>query len=1533
MSYYQVPPQRSYTAGPLPSHSHSHSVPGVFPNSQFNPNHPQPTHATATAPPTQAFPYHQQQPPIARTPSPFRRALPSPQRSDPVPRSLTPGLTSPTAPATASFSASASTFSVNSSGSGAGGFAAAPNVRSHPHSYSMGDPVQNGSPGALPSPYPSNWSPGYQRQLQQPQYQAQQPQPQPQQPYWPSQPPYSQNPPYTPPHPQTAYTTIGGTPPQLPNIRTSAIFPQSQQFTGQPSYYPPQGMSMNGSPTQVSPMRSNGIPMNVRTYSQPLASSPVPPPISQSSSGSSPTRRPLPTPGPQSKPNANPNSVNRDILGGRVQTRSPSPKKTSTPPGPPTTIPPRSQSPVKAIRDIFEARSGSGTQPTLAGLHGKGWSEDSENGNGEARGRSGFAAPGGGRRTSPPKFFGDDDGGGQSVKLISSSTANISNPTAAAYAALPPVPLSSQQGDGTKFVPLWKRGKTFTFNNAAPSSNHTGNSSDATFNGDSNPNSSNQSKPPEGRKSPRPSQPSQPLRYTQPLSQPLSDPRRTRAPPPNRHARSRSQGPPVAHQKPQDAPLLRGAPPGWRTTVSVPEFHLSESPPPVGPGHGRSRSMGPPVSRGQGMSGSGSNSPTKNGRAPDGWKSTAFAARPPPPDVNPRTGEVLPPRHKPPEGWRPTIKPPQQSQSRPPSSSSFATNASNRGEPRQKKEKERPKQDSSMTMMTNRAPEGWRTNVSAKGQQVVQSASQQRGVGAPDGWRSMVPATVMSGRGGQSQVQQPQSRSSYREPKPTVTPTRSRAPPSNLHGSHHGRYPVVEDENVGDSSLEYDSGDAYSGVYDGEEGYSSSMNETAVTGDEETDGASMMSRDTGDTGDTQSSLEDPYTYDEDRLGSKHRKQQQQQPTRSPQYGIRDLPKSRAASNVGFNDYDYAEEEEEDARSMPPPSPGYGIRDLPVRTSFMGSSRSSHRDSGSSNGDVGALPRPPMMSRRGTSQGQMADARSRPQSAVPNISSQRASRVSNYSNNSAGEWPADLPPLPRAPSSTSSGGRSNDSRRLAEQARRRERDLFDLDDAPPQGVSALRRSPSPGPVRRMEDYETGNHRSNTSSRFVPQSPMSREPPPLPPRQTSPSRASTTQSSYGSEYASSRPPSRPEQQSPRLPPRQASPSRPLPQPSQRSRPPTVVRRPSQTRSDFHSEREISTPASYNQPLPASRPYTPVTATPQHKDMPLIEIQSPAPVSGWGRSDLPKIEIDNGGDGDHNHNHNRNDSSSGGPSIMVSSPSSPSISINIVGDDDDNSATGPMISVAGPEDDNHNHNHGADGNNPSSKQTFKRPLPPLHRGGGLICAGCGAAIFGRIVSAMGLRWHPQCFKCTVCDELLEHVSSFEHEGRPYCHLDYHENFAPRCYSCKTAIIEERFISLDDPALGKRTYHEQHFFCAECGDPFLAPSAANRRNSNKGGDMETNLSGDGEFMLDDDVGFTVYKGYPYCEACHVRLRMPKCKKCKRSIRDGMQAVEALGGKWCYDCFVCAGCERPFEDPSFFQRGENPFCERCFSIILRNEI
>lgn len=140
--------------------------------------------------------------------------------------------------------------------------------------------------------------------------------------------------------------------------------------------------------------------------------------------------------------------------------------------------------------------------------------------------------------------------------------------------------------------------------------------------------------------------------------------------------------------------------------------------------------------------------------------------------------------------------------------------------------------------------------------------------------------------------------------------------------------------------------------------------------------------------------------------------------------------------------------------------------------------------------------------------------------------------------------------------------------------------------------------------------------------------------------------------------------------------------------------------------------------------------------------------------------------------------------GPVVNINLPQSPMI--NVESSPPHNSAYSspdvqvynvPGISVAGPEfDDDHDHERNS-GPPPhhQQKQNYTRP-----NHGGLICGGCDGPIIGRIVSAMGARWHPQCFRCTVCNELLEHVSSYEHEGRPYCHLDYHEVrffYEPRC------------------------------------------------------------------------------------------------------------------------------------------------------------
>jgi LIM domain len=453
------------------------------------------------------------------------------------------------------------------------------------------------------------------------------------------------------------------------------------------------------------------------------------------------------------------------------------------------------------------------------------------------------------------------------------------------------------------------------------------------------------------------------------------------------------------------------------------------------------------------------------------------------------------------------------------------------------------------------------------------------------------------------------------------------------------------------------------------------------------------------------------------------------------------------------------------------SPQYGIRDLPSRMT------------------VGPLPQPPAMVRNG--QGQSAPTPARPQSSWDasrdgggSDSGSRTMQLAAVSGVGSSEggtrWPQGLPRLPHTPGSKFA---TNLGRRL---------DL-DLDDTPPPASPsfAMRRSPSPSPVveqqamkRRelpqpmhMQERERQSHIYAASSSSIEQEqgrevnarPHSQAYVSVPAKQQHGGPRAPSQMQHH-QYHQLQHQTREHERNdveyqflgmsmssaPDPPPRR----QPLP--------------------EYPSQHHQPQPQHRHQPQPGHEPYYQPQHQHQHQHQepqmqPQIKIESPAPIGGRDRlADIPQIELEG--------------AAAGVPSINVvdegaSGSDSEVPTITVQGDDDGDATqrrgkSGPQIkvfevpgiSVAGPKESDVP-SISIPGDKQQQLPKMKPQIHPQQRRGGLICGGCDGPIVGRIVNAMGARWHPGCFRCTVCDALLEHVSSYEHEGRAYCHLDYHE------------------------------------------------------------------------------------------------------------------------------------------------------------------
>lgn len=113
--------------------------------------------------------------------------------------------------------------------------------------------------------------------------------------------------------------------------------------------------------------------------------------------------------------------------------------------------------------------------------------------------------------------------------------------------------------------------------------------------------------------------------------------------------------------------------------------------------------------------------------------------------------------------------------------------------------------------------------------------------------------------------------------------------------------------------------------------------------------------------------------------------------------------------------------------------------------------------------------------------------------------------------------------------------------------------------------------------------------------------------------------------------------------------------------------------------------------------------------------------------------------------------------------------------------------------------------------------------------------------------------------------------------------------CHRCEELIEQEQFIRV-----GEFTFHLNHFTCWVC-DGNLHEKKFHHRNN--------------QFFCPKDF---VEK------FCH------SCRHCNEKIMVG-RVVQAFGGYYHPEHFVCEQCQNPFQDGKYFEYCNAPYCEGCF--------
>ncbi|CAF1108964.1 unnamed protein product [Adineta steineri] len=242
--------------------------------------------------------------------------------------------------------------------------------------------------------------------------------------------------------------------------------------------------------------------------------------------------------------------------------------------------------------------------------------------------------------------------------------------------------------------------------------------------------------------------------------------------------------------------------------------------------------------------------------------------------------------------------------------------------------------------------------------------------------------------------------------------------------------------------------------------------------------------------------------------------------------------------------------------------------------------------------------------------------------------------------------------------------------------------------------------------------------------------------------------------------------------------------------------------------------------------------------------------------------------------------------------------------------------------------------------------------------VCANChqSFATNEQIVNAAGHIWHTHCFVCTQCFQPFENGIYFEHEDRKYCERDFQMLFAPCCAECKQAIvgrviraiqkcfhpdcfrcqlcqiplIEMGFSKYNGRALCRECHIKEkakdlslsQHICSKCHQIIDNHCLKYKDEYHHAYHFQCTSC---QIQLDEN-GREV-RGLLYCLPCYNKLDVPVCGACRRLIDD--RVISALGKQWHVEHFCCARCGQPFYGSKHFENKGLAYCESDYHFLF----